>query len=351
MINLSTIFSLQVHLELDNGMADLQLRLTFNKIVPVQGSTDTFKMTKVIVSKQILVDLRVTKEREKIYKEIMQVQKDGVLDKEYTWMLYRIFSTLADKQNAMGVSEGKVRIDKEVEEERIKNLNKEMMNAGANTDKKFKIIEDAFLQKDDSFENSHDTLESNDVRKSSNRSQNDVFLSVPNGSHKRSLSRKEIMEPKDYFSEANTDYSHNRINEASNYLHKIGDTDWTKFSKWLNSNNENRKRSHRLDVYNYLRPGGSRNYEYLIDDSYQYTTPSILVDPRKDKPDLSFNGVNGGGESISEKVLKDVGLRGGKHRERMRSYERGLDARESSDYDPHNYERVSRKTRYDRGGF
>ena len=349
-------------------MADLQLKLTFNKIVPVEDSRDTFKMTKVVVTKQIMVDLRVTEERQKICEEIMQIQRNGVLDREYTWMLYRIFSTLADAENALGVSESKVRVEKEVGEERVRNLNREMFKSRGNTDRKFQILEKTFLEDDEpnlTSEVSTGWSYNSGQRNSVARDRQGYHEG--HASYRYAVPRHETIESKDYFSEVDTRRAGSRIDEASMNLHGPGDPSWKhQFSRWLSSENDHaRSRSQRLDVYNYLRPGGSRNYDYLIDDALHlnggsannsrtsyYTSGSSFNTDNRNK--YTSNGFNptfnklSKEESISTKVLNEMGLKGGKHRERMRSYERGLD-HGSEDNDRSQYTtRTSRRENYTR---
>lgn len=341
-------------------MADVQLKLTFNKIVPVKGSKDTFKMTKVVVNKNIVVDLTATAERRKICDEVLRVQKNGILDKEYTWMLYRIFSTLADNQNEVGISEGRVRIDKEVGEERVYNLNREMNNARGNTDKKFQILEETFLGPDErsDYSRPNSSHDRNDLSRSTSGwsyqdTQRPSFVqpmerNLYNGGHNNFSyngykPKQEKIEAHDYFLESNTQRFSKRIDEASNNLTRPRDTSWkNNYSRWLSSDKESTgsSRNHRMDVFSYLRPGGSRNYNYLIEDnSYQKHN--------------STNPILSQEESISDKVLNQNGLNRGAHNERMRSYERGVERNDedlsrmkSSQYAG---TRSSRKDNYTRG--
>ena len=129
LLNLDTV-SEKVNMTLEDGWAELTVKVRCERIVPIRGANDLYKKSSVIVSRIIDVDLTVTQERRDLYEQVMDNRRDGnKLSNEDTFELYKAFMELAEAEEALGGGappvDQKIRIDKKVDEERFLDLQRE----------------------------------------------------------------------------------------------------------------------------------------------------------------------------------------------------------------------------------
>ena len=111
-----------------NGLAQVRVKIQCEKIVPVRGSADIFKRSSVVITRIVEVDLTVTEDRRQLYQRIMELRQEqsGRLSNNDTFDLYKTFMALAKASNAGGEGDDgtvqQVRIDEQVDEERILGL-------------------------------------------------------------------------------------------------------------------------------------------------------------------------------------------------------------------------------------
>ncbi|CAD5123807.1 DgyrCDS12118 [Dimorphilus gyrociliatus] len=118
LLNYDTV-SEKVDLCLRDGVAELQVKVRCERVVPIRGSDDMFKKSSVIVTRQIDVDLEATAERRRLLKKVLRAshtdQKGRVrLSTKDTFRLYRTFMGMAEQEE--GFQNQKIAVEEEVDE-------------------------------------------------------------------------------------------------------------------------------------------------------------------------------------------------------------------------------------------
>ncbi|ESO11886.1 hypothetical protein HELRODRAFT_166975 [Helobdella robusta] len=319
----------RVELMVNNGMVTIKLQLTFQKTVPYKNTHNTFKQTTLLINKIIIVDLTVTDERRQIYEEVLQNHKNGRLDKVYTWKLYKIFSAMALADKGMGIDDEHVSIEKKIEENKklnldstdyldyqmdddsFKNLDKRAAEIGVNQmiGANFnKISQSGLGTATENFINSENYAWNNTLRNANlpsdigkenlynnyfdtpENKKNDTYNSKANTIRVESIISSHKSGPRynfedgyvgedqnrnllivDHASESRLNQVKENINKMQNsQIYSNGDLKST-YGRWLSTGRSDSRMNRigqRFDVYNYLRPGGSRNYSSKLQNQY-----------------------------------------------------------------------------------
>lgn len=120
LLNFDTI-SEKVDLGIQEGVANLVVKVRCERIVPIRGVEDMFKKSSVIVTRRIEIDLNATNERRNLYNNIMDNKgnQNGRhirnLSNKETFKLYKAFMGLADAEE--GANTQKVDIAQRVEDQ------------------------------------------------------------------------------------------------------------------------------------------------------------------------------------------------------------------------------------------
>lgn len=107
-------------MKLEDGLAHLVVKVTFERLVPIHGSAQMYKKSSITVSRIIDVDLTVTGERRRIYDQVMENRlPSGNLSNKDTFELYMAFMELAELHPSAEIDQQQLWIDKKVDEERL----------------------------------------------------------------------------------------------------------------------------------------------------------------------------------------------------------------------------------------
>lgn len=133
MLNFDTI-SEKVDIGLQDGVAQLAVKVRCERIVPIRGIEDMFKKSSVIVTRLIEIDLGVTEERKRLYDNVMrggssQAMLEGgggrrpaprgaerKLGTKETFKLYKMFMGIAEAEE--GRKHDKLNIEQRIEDEK-----------------------------------------------------------------------------------------------------------------------------------------------------------------------------------------------------------------------------------------
>ena len=133
MLNFDTI-SEKVDIGLQEGVAQLAVKVRCERIVPIRGVEDMFKKSSVIVTRLIEIDLGVTEERKRLYDNVMRggsssrlmIEGDGEsrgglkgerkLGTKETFKLYKMFMGIAEAEE--GRNSGTLNIERRIEDEK-----------------------------------------------------------------------------------------------------------------------------------------------------------------------------------------------------------------------------------------
>lgn len=321
-------------LTLANGIAQLVVKITYERIVPIQDSQDTFKKSAVVVTKVIDVDLAVTEARKKIYDDILESHKDGRLDNKYTFELYKAFIALAEADEGLGMNQEHFSIEKKVDEEKLWNLNSNPSEA-SEQQLNLKILENKLSDFSKQNTMTYRPSTSSETRRSVHQwESNDTGPTEPSFTFDW---RNTAMQPAQEMSTDSFEYNtrstigstaaYNKMMAEDFYKEKSGAnwksifSDWTdgvvKESQKLLGRAGQVRLGPRINVREYLRPGGNRTYNLVMDPQHEtIDKKSTTITEGVDHDENFIAAV----DSLSNEVLHGAGLQAGGHRQRMDSY-------------------------------
>ena len=320
-------------LTLASGIAQLVVKITYERIVPIQDSQDTFKKSAVVVTKVIDVDLTVTEARKKIYDDIIESHKNGRLDNKHTFELYKAFIALAEADEGLGMNQEHFSIEKKVDEEKLWNLNNNLSEA-SEQQLNLNILENKLSDFSKQTTMTYRPSTSSETRRSVNQwESNDTGYTEPSftfdwrntGTH----SAQEISTDSFEYNTKSTIGSTAAYNKmmAEDFYKEKSAANWKSiFNNWTDGVVKESQKllgrsgqvrlGPRINVHEYLRPGGNRTHNLVMDPLHK----SINL-----KSTTTFEGEHDENfkasvDSLSNKVLHDAGLQPGGHRQRMNSY-------------------------------